>query len=103
MFDRMKRPRRGKCTGDGSGVGDEPEAVEYAQAERDTPSFGRRGVPVENAEQADPKPKRAKKKGVDDEFFTSEPIEETPATNWRKAQPVAPGEEVKLVKVYKKS
>ena len=80
MFDRMKRPRRGKGTGDGSGGGGEPEAVEYAQAERDTPSFGRRGVPVESAEPT--KPKRAKKRD-DDEFFTSEPIEETPATNWR--------------------
>ena len=102
MFDRMKRPRRGKGTGDGSG-GEEPEAVDYAQAERDKPSFGRRAVPVEgSAEPIDPKPKRAKKRD-DDEFFTSEPIEETPATNWRKAAPVAPGEEVKLVKVYKKA
>ena len=104
MFDRMKRPRRGKGTGDGSGGGDEPEAVEYAQAERDTPSFGRRAVPVEgSAEPVAPPTKRAKKKGVDDDFFTSEPIEDTPATNWRKAAPIAPGEEVKLVKVYKKS
>ena len=103
MFDRMKRPRRGKGTGDGSGNGDEPEAVEYAQAERDTPSFGRRGTPVEgSAEPANTKSKR-KKKHDDDEFFTSEPIEETPATNWRKAAPIAPGEEVKLVKVYKKT
>ena len=31
MFDRMKRPRRGKGTGDGSG-GAEPEAVEAARA-----------------------------------------------------------------------
>ena len=103
MFDRMKRPRRGKGTGDGSG-GEEPEAVEYAQAERDKPSFGRRAVPVEgSAEPVAPPAKRAKKKGVDDDFFTSEPIEDTPATNWRKAAPIAPGEEVKLVKVYKKS
>src|SRR5687767_1016508 len=104
MFDRMKRPRRGKGTGDGSDGGDQPEAVEYAQAERDKPSFGRRAVPVEgSAEPIAPQPKRAKKKGIDDEFFTTEPVEDTPATNWRKAAPIAPGEEVKLVKVYKKA
>jgi len=101
MFDRMKRPRRGKGTGDGSG-GAEPEAVEYAQAERDTPSFGRRAVPVEgSAEPVTPQPKRPKKRVEED--FTSEPVEDTPATNWRKAAPIAPGEEVKLVKVYKKA
>src|SRR6185295_9827450 len=105
MFDRLKRPRRGTGAGDGSDGGDNAEgvdAVEYAQAERDSPTFGRRAVPVDKGEAEPVQPKRSKKPRKDDDF-TSEPVEDTPATNWRKAAPIAPGEEVKLVKVYKKS
>jgi hypothetical protein len=103
MLDRLKRPRRGKGTGDGSDGG-EADGVEYAQAERDTPTFGRRAVPIgKEGEFESPQPAKPRAKKRKEEDFTSEPVEESPATNWRKAAPIAPGEEVKLVRVYKKA
>src|SRR5688572_9507449 len=103
MFDRLKRPRRGKGTGDGSDGG-EAEIAEPSHAEKELPTFGRRAVPVgkEGSFEA-PQPAKPRSKKHQDEDFTSEPVAETPASNWRKAAPIAPGEEVKLVRVYKKA
>ena len=74
-----------------------------AKSDREAPTFGRRATPVggkdEIFEPAPPKPRKQKRQ---DDDFTSVPVDETPATNWRKAAPIAPGEEVKLVKVYKR-
>src|SRR6185369_7179257 len=104
MFDRLKRPRRGKGTGDGSDGGEGADGVEFAQAERDTPTFGRRAVPIgKEGEFESPQPAKSRSKKRKEEDFTSEPVEESPATNWRKAAPIAPGEEVRLVRVYKKA
>src|SRR5262245_26392748 len=120
MFDRLKHPRRGKGAGKGGGLADRsesaaglesgreaagsgpdnPEQMRAAEAER--PTFGRRGVPVAKDASAEPSKPKSKKKQNKNEDYTSEPVEDTPATTWRKAQtPPAPGEEVKLTRVFK--
>src|ERR671922_270313 len=99
MFDRLKRPRRGKSETGGRPEGDEADVAALPVAEPARPSFGRRSTPIGPEAEVDRalKAARAKKKGqASGDDFTSQPVEDTPATTWRKAAPIAPGEEVKL-------
>src|SRR5689334_1846027 len=94
MLDRMKRPSRDKGDGTNGGEVADDGLAQSAQ--------GQQAFKDEIFEPAQPKSKTKKRKSDDYVDFTSQPVEQTPATNWRKATPIAPGEEVKLVRVYKK-
>ena len=86
MFDRMKRPRRGKGTGDGSDAGEDAEEEAALPGDEPERTFGKRTVPLATDGAAEPpRAKTTRPKKYDDEDFTTQPVEDTPATNWRKA------------------